>query len=297
MKKKTALVLSSFALLTSCNSNVSVSSTNSEIENTSTEIKSETNIESSSQEIIYNEKEEIILPLDIPSMTLNKTYFYKHETLTIDVKNAKNLDWVGLYPFTNEPSQGTSLKYKYVKGNQTISFPISDFSGTGRFSVYLCHNDGYDVFQKQDIYIRDGDDTNYGVSNASINSSKEDGLSKASIEITPSTDKEVTYILHWSVDGVRLPNYTPIKEIKVKDKEKFTIELNDGIVMPDIANEIEIEVLEGYSMPYYLPVDDTLKRHKSNYLYSFEVVTDLHISSSFPTHISHLKMVLFWLCH
>ena len=241
----------------------------------------------------FVEKEEIELPLDIPSMEINKRYFYEHETLTVSVKNAKNLDWVGLYPTDKEPSQITSLKYKYVSGNQTVSFPISDFQGTGEYSVYLCHNDGYDTFQKEDIYIRNNDKTNYGVKNASLYINEKGNIKNATISITPSSNKELTYVLHWSVDGVRLPNYTPIKKIKVKNSEEFKVELNDGIVMPDLANEIEIEVLEGFSVPYYIYIDnDSLKRKPSNYLYSFEVISDLHIQSTFPTHISHLKMAL-----
>lgn len=287
--KKVFLILISL-LLTSCNSNSSSVSNNipNEIPQSSL-IDESTTLESS---ISYIEKDEEILPMDIPTMKVNKSYFYKHETLTVEVENAKNLDWIGLYPIDSEPGLTTSITYKYVTGNQTVSFPISVLRKSGYFSVYLCHNDGYDVFQKQDIYVRDDDDTNYQIKDAKIDYYKENGVNKASINITPSTTKELTYILYWSVDGVRLPNYTPIKKIKVKDSENFTIDLNDGIVMPDIANEIEIEVLEGFTVPFYLSLDDTLKRNKSNFLYSFQVLTDLHIQSVFPSHISHLKMAI-----
>ena len=293
--KKNLIILLNLCMLSSCNTSsedfIEPSSGNS-LDESNSNIDSTQQESSSEEEIVYNEKEQVELPLDIPSMTLNKSYFYTHETLNVSVKNAKNLDWVGIYPIDKEPGTVNSIKYQYVTNNQTVSFPIKDLNGPGEYGIYLCHNDGYDVFQKESIYVRNGDKTNFGITSASIDIDQSKGLNNVKINIIPSTTEELTYVLHWSVDGARLPNYTPIKKEKVKGKDEFVFELNEGIVMPDIANEIEIEVLEGFSAPYYLYLDDTLKRKPANYLYSFEVLTDLHIQSVFPKHISHLKMAL-----
>ena len=309
MKKNNSLficfILASFSL-SSCNKITSDNPTDfisdsensemlsSDIEDSETLSSSEIVTETPTSETTYVENDVEEIPLDLPYMNMSKTVYTSTDTIRVEVYDAQPTDWVGIYG-DNEPGWGTSLVWKYVNNDKVLEFPASSLpKNQVFFSMYLCYNGGYDVLDKIDIIVKDNDKTDYGIESATAVTTNVNGIKKSTISITPSTDKELTYELKWAVDTFALDDYTYIKRFKKASSGPFEIQLNDTMYMPDIADSIEISVVEGKSMPYYLYLDETLKLPKSNYLYSFEVLSDIHIEnySTFTNHNSHLKAAL-----
>ena len=243
----------------------------------------------------YVENDAVEIPLDLPYIEMGKTTYKTTDTIKVNVYDAGKTDWVGIYGINEEPGWNTSLVWEYVNNKDVLEFSASSLPKNQMFfSVYLCHDGGYNVFDKIDIVVKEDDKTDYGVSEAGVKVSNENGIKKSSIMITPSTDKEVTYELRWAVDGFTLDDYTYIKRFSKASSVPFEITFNDTMYMPQIADSIEVSVIEGRSTPYYVYLDDTLKLPKSNYRYSFEVLTDIHIENynTLPAHVSHLKAAL-----
>lgn len=248
-----------------------------------------------SVDVSYVENDVVEIPLDLPYIEMSKTIYKQTDTIKVNVFDAGKTDWVGIYGVNEEPGWNTSLVWEYVNNKDVLEFSASSLPKNQQFfSVYLCHDGGYDVFDKIDIVVKENDNKDYGILQAQANVSDINGIKKSSIIITPSTDKEVTYELRWAVEEFTLDDYTYIKRFKKASTEPFEVVLNDTMYMPEIADSIEVSVIEGRSTPYYVYLDDTLKLPKSNYRFSFEVLTDIHIENygSFPNHVSHLKAAL-----
>ena len=275
MKKVKFPLLLSFLFLTSCNDTVENSSLQQE-------------------QTSYYENPAKEMPILGPQMTVISYFYNPSDKIHVTVKGVDYNDWVGIYSKDKEPGEGTeSIVWTYTHTDGTYDFSASSLGGYGEYYIYLCDNNQYDVYQKRDVYIKDPKDTNdYQIKSAKFIANKENGVSNMKIEVTPSSTKELTYVVYWTENGIRLPDYTALKKINVKDSNKFEIELNDCLFIPEAANGIEISVLQGNSNPYYIEIDESFKRYKSDYLYSFQVISDLHIQDWFPKHISHLKMAL-----
>ncbi len=229
---------------------------------------------------------------DYPYIYTDKDTYTLKEKITVYYKNTDKLDWVGIYPEFVEPGSMNSLVWQYSVGNGTLTFNAGALKEGGCYDIYLCDNDGYDVLDRVSIIILSEDKTDYGVSDAVYHSEKNNGVGKAYVEITPSSEKELTYIVSWSSGNKAVSSYAPIAQTKHKGGEKFVISFNDCLFMPEDADGIEIKVKEGESAPLYVSADGTLKLTDSKLLYRFSVLTDLHITSDRAAHISHLKTAL-----
>lgn len=309
MKRKhftLSFVLTSLLLaISSCNpsTNVNSSSESSSINESSSISENSSISESSSvvesstfseESISYIENDNEIIDLNLPSLSIDRMIYYKTNDINVSVSSTlSSLDWVGIYKENDEPGSVDALTWQYVSSTKKLSFEASTLPNFGFYSIYLCKNNGYDVYDKKTFYLKDvTDNTNYRVRNATFSSFNENNIFTSSLTIYPSSLKELTYIIYWTKDEEMLEDYSAIKMIKVKDQESFTIDFNTCMYAPLEANGIAIMVLEGRSSPLILDIDDTIKRYPSNYQYSFNVITDLHVSTYFQNFNAHLKMAL-----
>ena len=290
MKKYRLLFVGIIATLltfSGCNQTSESVSNNSE-HLSSNEVTS--SLEESSISYIENPFEEVVM--EGAKMELRQHVFRKGDFIRVFVYDCKPKDWVGIYAKGTEPGKKTSIVWEYVEQKEYIEFPVSKLSELGTYDVFLCANDGYIVLDKDEIRVNDDDTTDYCVRDASYNINNQNGVNQLSITITPSSLKELTYSLYWSYEGEKLEDYTPLKVFKSEGKETITIELNECIFMPENATGIDVYIDEGMSSSFFIEMDDTLKLPKSNYLYNFQVFSDIHIQDCFMNHYSHLNTAL-----
>ena len=229
---------------------------------------------------------------DGPYIYTDKETYTRKDQITVFYKNTDALDWVGIYPGTAEPGTMSSLTWQYSVGEGKLTFYTSSLKETGEYGIFLCDNDGYDVLCCVKITILDDDKTDYGVKDAAYHTENADGLIKAYAEISPSSGKELTYIVNWSKNGKILDDYMPVLQKKHSGEDAFKLYFNDCLYMPGDADGIAISVKEGESTTFFASADDTLKLKASKLLYKFSVLTDLHITPDRSAHISHLKAAL-----
>lgn len=262
----------------------------------STEEESSRDTSSEPSEAVSQEES---LPPDTPPaeetgarIWLDAELFSEDGTIAVHYAETDTKDWIGIYPYGVEPGTTPSITWQYAVGEGILFFKASALQGAGDYWMFLCDNDGYVVLDMASIIVSDGDTKDYGAKSLSVSVTKENGFSHTEVTVTPSCSEEVTYSLYWSKDGKRLETYMPIHTFTHQGSAPFTVILNDCLYMPAEADGMEIAVKKGNSTSCFAPVSDALKVQKSNLLYSFAVLTDLHITSSKPAHLSHLALAL-----
>ena len=231
---------------------------------------------------------------DYPCFTLEKQNFIQGERIKLSLHNTDNRDWVALTEYGKEPSSKYIINKKNVLDNTELEFSTSKLENVGDFTLFLLDDGSYDVLYRIDIHIDNENQNNYSVEKASINYEKEGYSIRTTINIDTPHQDELTYRLYWAKDGKRLDGYMALKTIISSETETIKIPLNDNLLMPNEANQIEIAVVEGVSDSYYLDMDETLKAKESNLLFTFNAISDLHIQSLRDSMVfnSHLKMML-----
>ncbi len=239
-----------------------------------------------------------MLPLGIVSVaaasaiSLDRTVYGANDTVTVTYSGTDTNDWTGLYPCGILPGSGqNSLDWTYTVGSGSVTFSTASLSA-GDYMAFLCDNDGYTVLDSVMFTVRGTDTADYGAASATVQASVTGGKSTLSVTVTPSSAASLTYRLYWAKNGTRLQDYLPIKDVTHSGNGAFVIECNDCLFMPDEADSIEVAVVEGVSTSRFVAAPTALKAPASTFRYSFQVLTDLHASSSLPCHIPNLKMAL-----
>ena len=272
------------------NNDSTIDDTSSAIEDSSITENSTSEINSEETSVSYIENPFVEVPLNDGYMEIRKHVYQHNDIIRVYPHNCKSKDWVGIYTKDSEPFEKSAIMWEYVENKECIEFNVSNLS-VGEYNVFLCENGGYIALDKDNIKVID-DTTDYCVNNATYSISNENGVNTTTFTIYPSSTKELTYSLYWSIQGETLDQYTPLKTIKSKGQDSFSVTLNECIYMPNEATGIEVYVEEGLSSSFYIEMDDTLKLPKSNYLYNFQVFTDLHIDEYFINFHSHLNTAL-----
>ncbi len=225
-------------------------------------------------------------------IVLDRTVYGADDTVTVTYSGTDTNDWTGLYPCGILPGSGqNSLVWSYTVGSGTATFSTASLTA-GDYMAFLCDNDGYKVLDSVMFTVRSADAADYGAAAATVQASVTNGKSTLSVTVTPSSAASLTYRLYWAKNGARLQDYLPIKDVTHSGSGAFTIACNDCLFMPAEADSIEVAVVEGASTSRFVAAPAKLKAPASTYRYSFQVLTDLHASSSLPCHIPNLKMAL-----
>ena len=226
-----------------------------------------------------------------PSIALDRTAYTASQPITVTYSGTDTNDWTGIYPFGILPGATQSLTWQYTVGNGRVAFDTASLT-PGDYRVYLCDNNGYTVLDSVGFTVLGSDATDYGVADAEVISSVTAGRSELAVRVTPSSAAELTYRFYWAKNGVRLPDWLPIKEINHSGSDPFTVHMNSCLFMPDEADSIEVAVVQGHSASRFVAAPANLKVPPSTLKYKFQVLTDIHIASTHPTHSDNLKAAL-----
>lgn len=225
-------------------------------------------------------------------LVTKQTDFEPDAAIEIGYSGAKTNDWMGVFEESSYPEPNAALFLEYISGDGTVKLEASMLEADKYYCVYLCTQGGYRYVDCREIYIADDDFTDYGAQAVTLDVSHENGVSKVCVTVTPSSEKELEYRLYWSCDGSALDGFEPIKVIRHSGSAPFEIRLNEGIFMPDSADSVTVKVRQGHSTPASADAPDSLKAAASELLYSYAVLTDIHIDLNSPKHISNFTLAL-----
>ena len=247
-------------------------------------------LEETKEEIYYKNPFE---PLDygLAYINLDKKVYNLDDEIIVNIFNADSSDYIAVYDIDKEPGNGLHHKKTKVSDKTSITYSVSDLKlEPGEYAMYLYQNKSMWVFDRVVFKVSDGDTNDYQIASATFTASNENRVRTSSLTINTSSQKELTYRIYWAKDGQRLTEYSYLAKVVKGNVDSFTIKFNQNMIMPDEANEIEVDVLEGNSASYFLKVDDTLKLEQSRYLYNFQVLTDIHVNND-------LTRYSFWNSH
>ena len=241
-----------------------------------------------------NITEPVIEEITTPYFTVDKEIYQLGDKININLFNSENCTRVALTDFGREPSSKYILNYRAIEDNKTIEMPTKKLTKGGDYTLWLCGSDSYDYLYTVDVHIDDADTNDYGISNATFNTSKEGNLLKSKLTIKTEHLNELTYRIYWCKDNVRLDDYMPIRSLTSINNGEIVVEFPQNMYKPKEANSMEIFVSEGVSTSYYLNVDDTLILPESKYVFTFNAISDLHVQSLRDSMLfnAHLKTTL-----
>lgn len=234
------------------------------------------------------------------TFTLAKTEFFEFERIDLVFYEADYRDWLGIYPKGQLPGTRDannaiigSLKWGYIEGEGDFSFP-DDLDPTspnkdltpGEYTIYYCLNDGYDIAYQMDFKILDNKDAPKPPPPKKLEYSKE---TVPIISIHKPDDSIVSsYLLYWADKDGLLQDYTFFANVDYK-KQITEYTISNDLVVPEAASKIyAYSLLFGKKSDDYVEVDFTndFKLKESNLLYSFNVITDIHIGYDFDHHLN-----------
>ena len=226
-------------------------------------------------------------------ISTDKTEYKQGENVTVHFSGTDEKDWIGFYNETEGPGTVSSIVWKYSVGEGDLVFSVSSIGKSGRYTAFLCDNDGYVVLAETTITIIDEDTNDYGAKSVTLDVTFDDnGISHSVATVTPGSDANAEYCLYWSKNGTPLEGYEPIYRTEHGGTEPFDMELNDGLFMPDDADGVCVVVRKGSSTVCSTAAPDSLKLKQSKHLYDFAVITDLHIDTGRSEFTSHLKAAM-----
>ena len=127
-------------------------------------------------------------------IVIEKTEYCAGERVEIKYSGTDEKDWVGFYAGSDEPGTVNAIVWAYSVGSGTLYFDVNAIGAEGYYTAYLCDNDEYAVIDKSTIRIIGTDKNDYGAKSVSASASRaENGISSASVTVTPGTDKDVEY--------------------------------------------------------------------------------------------------------
>lgn len=121
----------------------------------------------------------------------------------------------------------------------------------------------------------------------------EDGYSHTEVMVTPALSGDMTWELYWAhSEAGRLLDHEALYFAEHGGDEAFAVVLNDGVYMPSGADGLEIVCSGEESLSFFAAVPELMKAPESERLYSFFVLTDMHINKSLPQHGENLAQAL-----
>lgn len=226
-----------------------------------------------------------------PYIEVEKNNFDYGEKIIVKSFNYSEGDWIGVYKGFNEPSTYEPTTKGYAASTNT--FNTKNLISDDDYSIFLLKSDSNIVLDSLRIHIGKKNFNDYSAKTASfVCGINDDGIRVSTLKITPSVTTSVQYYIYWARDGKRLDNYTHFASFKKASSEEFTIDLPEGLYMPTNANQVEVAVKNGDSPSLFVNVEGNIKLQYSEYRYSFNVLTDLHINPAKTTYSSHLNLAI-----
>lgn len=233
----------------------------------------------------------------IDGFSINKYVFEETENIIVKTSDYGKGYYIGIFNINSEPGKSGGYRKKALNDeDKEYIFKVSDLRGSGEYNIFLYQKTTNVIVKKEVIKILTSDTNDYKITNASYFSSTNDGVNTSGVKITPTTiaNDGLTYRLYWANNNQRLKDYEAIKVVQINSQKEFEVKFNDCMFTPSEATQIEVEVFEGRSTSYFLDIDDSLKLPSSNYLFNFQVMSDVHLDNeySFNHHANHLTSAI-----
>lgn len=121
----------------------------------------------------------------------------------------------------------------------------------------------------------------------------EEGYSHTEIDVVSSLSGEIRWEIYWAhSDTGRLEEYEALYAQESSGEGSFIVTLNDGVYMPAAANGVEIVFSGEEDHVFFAAAPELLYAPESERLYSFFVLSDMHINSEIPQHETNLTQAL-----
>ena len=218
---------------------------------------------------------------DLPKINLQKTVFSRSETIDITCENTDDGDVIFIYREGESRGDEAQPIHQKLVSDGNLSFKTS-FMTAGVYAIYLCDDDELYVHDITLVRIYDEEDTfDYTPSAAKLRIDEE---GKAWVDIQPAAGVEsnVEYRLYWSKEGVPLPDYTAVCKTSHRGNSAFTVVLSEGIYMPSAADGMTVEAMAGSQNRLSVSVPEELTLPESKLVYKYNILSDMHVSSSWP---------------
>lgn len=216
----------------------------------------------------------------LPSLTLDKEVYKKGEAIIATCQDGDEGDVLFLYQEAGTRGDNEPIQEKRLADGD-LSFDSQRLL-PGNYVVYLCDDDR--VYIHDAVYFRvynPEDVTDYTIQSAEVRLNEQNRIC---VDIQPAEEILIRteYRFYWGKDGVCLEDYTPVATYVKVDSEPFTVELNQGLYMPQEANGLVIRVLRGPENSFFVELHQELQPTESKILYQYNVLSDLHVSPSWP---------------
>ena len=199
-----------------------------------------------------------------------------------------------LTEFGREPNNKYTLNYREIGEENVVEIPTKKLTKGGDYTLWLCGSDANDYIYTVDIHIDDSDTNDYGVKDVKIDVSKEGNITNSKLTIKTDYTNLLTYRIYWCKDNVRLDDYMPIRSFTSSNLNEIIVEFPTNMYKPKEANSLEVFVSEGVSTSYFINVGNELNLNDSEYVFTFNAISDLHVQSLRDSMLfnAHLKTTL-----
>ncbi len=238
---------------------------------------------------------ETYITVGAPSLTLDKYVYNEGDTIVMNYTYENEKDWLGIYAKGSYKSDGCpSIQWAYVSESGRTEMVLGEEITPGEYAVFLYKNDGYEETAHA-VFIVDGAPIKKPYAPVSLVYTKDTSVSSeysdGTVVVTPSDEISDGALLYWGVDGKPLEDYTYIGFAPYSKAEgKYIYEMTRGNIIPPEANCICAYGINGFigdhDFTKALISDDcayvmlgTLPEALPDPLYSFEVISDLHVGS------------------
>lgn len=126
-----------------------------------------------------------------------------------------------------------------------------------------------------------------------ISVSMEEGYSHTEIDVASSLSGAVQWEIYWAhSDTGRLEAYKALYVEESSGEGHFIVTLNDGLYMPTSANGVEIVFSGAEEHSFFAAVPELLYAPESERLYSFFVLSDMHVNQEILQYETNLTRAL-----
>ncbi len=230
-----------------------------------------------------------------PALSIDKYYYSEGDTIVIEYTYENPKDWIGIYAKGQYNSDGCpSIQWAYVSESGRTEIVLGEKITPGEYAVFLYKNDGYEETGRA-VFIVEGDPITKPDAPASLVYEKDTTVSAeysdGKVIVTPSENVSAGALLYWGIDGAPLEDHTYIGFAPYSKTEgKYIYEMTKGNIIPPEANCICAFGVNGFIGDHdftkaiisdecaYVMLDK-LPEKLPEPLYSFEVMSDLHVGS------------------
>lgn len=249
------------------------------------------------------------------TISVEKNEFYEGDKIRVNYTGAEDKDWLGIYPKGGLPGAKDdsgniigSLRWGYLYDIDGVFVFMDDIDPTskteplppGEYDLYYLKNDAYEIADKIEITILEGSNPTKPKPPLELTydiTAKTKGYAEGKVTLKkPSEGPEPhEYILYWANTTGKLKEHSPIATVKASgDVTEYT--MIDSLFIPQGTTKIIAYSKSGNTISdewAEAKIDKEAVLGTDGKLYSFNVITDIHIGASYDTHLERALKSIF----